>query len=125
MKNVYFIGIGGIGMSALARYYNNLGYFTAGYDRSESALTSQLENEGIEIHYQDSVSLIPPSIINNKKNTLVVYTPAIPSDSKELNWFRANKFEMIKRSSALGHIASTKNTLAIAGTQEKPQYLPC
>lgn len=119
MKNVYFIGIGGIGMSALARYYNNLGYFTAGYDRRESTLTSQLENEGIEIHYQDSVSLIPPSIINNKKDTLVIYTPAIPSDSEELNWFRANKFEIIKRSSALGDIASTKNTLAIAGTHGK------
>lgn len=119
MKKAYFIGIGGIGMSALARYYNNLGYFTAGYDRRESALTSLLEKEGIEIHYQDSVSHIPASIVEDKKNTLVIYTPAIPSDSNELTWFRANKFEMIKRSSALGHIASTKTTLAIAGTHGK------
>lgn len=119
MKNIYFIGIGGIGMSALARYYKHQGYFTAGYDRTTSTLTQQLENEGIEIHYQDSVSLIPTLISNDRKNTLVIYTPAVPSDSNELTWFKENNFEMIKRSAALGHIASKKKTLAIAGTHGK------
>lgn len=119
MKKVYFIGIGGIGMSALARYYKHMGCFTAGYDRSSSALTLQLESEGIEIHYQDSTSLIPSQIANDCKNTLVIYTPAVPSDSQELTWFRANNFELIKRSAALGHLASEKKTLAIAGTHGK------
>jgi len=119
MKNIYFIGIGGIGMSALARYYKHLGCFTAGYDRTTSALTSLLKNEGIEIHFQDSVSLIPECIVNDTNNTLVIYTPAIPADSNELTWFRSHGFEIIKRSAALGHIASTKKTLAIAGTHGK------
>ncbi len=119
MKNVYFIGIGGIGMSALARYYNHRGCFTAGYDRTSSALTLQLEKEGIDVHYEDSTSLIPAAILNNCENTLVIYTPAVPSNSNELTWFRANKFEMVKRSAALGHIASNKKVLAIAGTHGK------
>lgn len=119
MKKIYFIGIGGIGMSALARYYKHQGCFTAGYDRTKSTLTSLLESEGIEVCYQDSASLIPTSIINDSKNTLVIYTPAVPANSNLLTWFRANGFEMIKRSAALGHIASSKKTLAIAGTHGK------
>lgn len=119
MKKVYFIGIGGIGMSALARYYKHQGCFTAGYDRTSSTLTLQLEKEGIQIHYNDSVSLIPAEISNDKENALIIYTPAVPIDSNELKWFKANSFEIIKRSAALGRIASKKKTLAIAGTHGK------
>ena len=80
MKNVYFIGIGGIGMSALARYYKFKGYEVAGYDRTPSDLTAQLEKEGISVHYEDRPDLVPASV----EDTLVVYTPAIPQDLGEL-----------------------------------------
>lgn len=119
MKKIYFIGIGGIGMSALARYYKHQGCYVAGYDGTSGTLTLQLEQEGIEIHYQDSVSNIPALIANDRENTLVIYTPAVPASSSELMWFRENKFEIIKRSAALGHIASSKKSLAIAGTHGK------
>ena len=79
-KNIYFIGIGGIGMSAIARYYNIKGYNVSGYDRTPSALTAELQSEGISIHYEDNVDYIPKDV----ENTLVVYTPAIPKDMGEL-----------------------------------------
>ncbi len=115
MKNVYFIGIGGIGMSAIARYYNHAGYNVSGYDKTPSKLTASLEAEGIAIHYTDDVSFIPKDI----ENTLVIYTPAIPKDMGELVHVMANGYRTIKRSLALGEIASTQQCLAIAGTHGK------
>ena len=116
---VYFIGIGGIGMSALARYYKHAGAQVAGYDRTPSPLTAELEHEGIAIHYDDDVTLIPPAFTATPENTLVIYTPAVPADHNELNYFKNNNYTLIKRSKALGHIAATKTTLAVAGTHGK------
>ncbi|MBO7197292.1 MAG: UDP-N-acetylmuramate--L-alanine ligase [Tidjanibacter sp.] len=118
MKSVYFVGIGGIGMSAIARYFLHEGVRVAGYDRTPSPLTAELEAEGAEIHYDDNVALIGEEWLNPTE-TLVIYTPAIPSDHSELNHFRANGFEVIKRSEALGHLTAGKVTTAIAGTHGK------
>ncbi|MDR0755053.1 MAG: UDP-N-acetylmuramate--L-alanine ligase [Prevotellaceae bacterium] len=115
---VYLIGIGGIGMSALARYYKHFGFFVAGYDKTKSTLTQELENENILIHYTDEVSLIP-EICKNAENTLVIYTPAVPKEHSELNYFLSNGFNVIKRSKTLGLIANSKHTLAVAGTHGK------
>lgn len=119
MKFVYFLGIGGIGMSALARYYNHAGAGVAGYDRTPSKLTSELEGEGIAIHYEDEIDLIPADFIKDPENTLVIYTPAIPKDLKEFHYFLDSGFKVVKRSQALGVIASAKKTLAVAGTHGK------
>ncbi len=119
VKKVYLIGIGGIGMSALARYYNHAGCIVAGYDRTESKLTQELAGEGIDIHYDDKVSSIPEIFRGSANDTLVIYTPAVPADSDELGYFRENGYEVIKRSRALGHIASGKRTFAVAGTHGK------
>ena len=86
IQNVYFLGIGGIGMSALARYFKSKGYQVAGYDRTPTRLTKQLTEEGIEIHFEDSADLIPPAF-RSIEDTLVILTPAIPSDHHELNFF--------------------------------------
>lgn len=118
MKTVYLIGIGGIGMSALARYYKHAGYNVAGYDRTPSALTAQLEAEGMAIHYTDDIELIPQQHKSNT-GTLVIYTPAVPADMGELNYFKNNGFKVVKRSAVLGLIASGKQTLAVAGTHGK------
>ncbi|MBO5693516.1 MAG: UDP-N-acetylmuramate--L-alanine ligase [Tidjanibacter sp.] len=118
MKNVYFVGIGGIGMSAIARYFLHEGAKVAGYDRTPSPLTAQLEAEGAEIHYEDSVALIGQAW-RDKDNTLVIYTPAIPSDHSELCYFFEEGFEVVKRSEALGHLTAGKRTTAIAGTHGK------
>ncbi len=115
MENVYFIGIGGIGMSAIARYYKHAGYNVSGYDKTPSKLTSALEAEGITIHYTDDISFIPQDI----DHTLVIYTPAIPEDMGELVHVKQNGYRCIKRSLALGEIASTQQCLAIAGTHGK------
>ena len=115
MKSVYFIGIGGIGMSAIARYYNHAGYSVSGYDKTPSKLTAALESEGIDIHYTDDVSYIPKDI----ENTLVIYTPAIPKDMGELVYVMKKGYRTVKRSLALGEIASTQQCLAIAGTHGK------
>ena len=115
MKRVYFIGIGGIGMSALARFYRHAGYSVSGYDRTPSPLTRQLEKEGIDIHYEARTDLIP----EEKENTLVIYTPAIPSDMAELAYVRERGYKVIKRSMALGEITSGKRCLAVAGTHGK------
>lgn len=115
MKQVYFIGIGGIGMSAIARYYNHAGYSVSGYDKTPSKLTAALESEGISIHYQDQPELIPAE----KEETLVIYTPAIPHDMKELVYVQENGYRLIKRSRALGEIASVCKCLAISGTHGK------
>ena len=115
MKNVYFIGIGGIGMSALARYYKFKGYNVAGYDRTPSDLTFALEAEGIDVHYQDQPELLP----EDKNETLVVYTPAISADLGELVKAREEGYLLLKRSRTLGEIAKGQRCLAVAGTHGK------
>ena len=116
---VYFIGIGGIGMSALARYYKHAGARVAGYDRTPSSLTAELECEGIAIHYEDNLEKIPADFTASNKNVLVIYTPAVSAEHSELNYFKNNNYTVIKRSAALGRIAATKTTLAVAGTHGK------
>ena len=118
IQNVYFIGIGGIGMSALARYFNANGKKVCGYDRTPTEITEMIEKEGIKVHFTDDVNAIPASF-KDKRTTLVVYTPAVPKDHKELNYFQQNGYEVVKRSEVLGFI--TKNTfcLAVAGTHGK------
>lgn len=118
MKNIYFIGIGGIGMSALARYFRHEGWSVAGYDRTPTPLTHHLEEEGITIHYQDNVALIP-EIYKNPATTKVVYTPAVAKEHSELNYFIENGFEVLKRSRVLGLLSRDKWTMAVAGTHGK------
>ncbi len=115
MKNVYFIGIGGIGMSALARYYKFKGYNVAGYDRTPSDLTAQLEQEGISVHYEDRPDLVPADVAE----TLVVYTPAIPKDLGELQKVFSGGYNVLKRSRTLGEITRGQRCLAVAGTHGK------
>ena len=110
---IYFIGIGGIGMSALARYFKMLDCDVYGYDRVQSRITAELETEGMHIHYQDDINMIPENV------DLVVYTPAVPSSHSELTWFRANGYEVKKRAEVLGIISRSKKTIAVAGTHGK------
>lgn len=118
IKSVYFIGAGGIGMSALVRYFLSRGCFVAGYDRTETALTRELIAEGAYIHYTDSVELIPEAC-KQKDTTLVVYTPAIPAEHKEMAWFRAEGFKMQKRAEVLGTLTRQLKGLCAAGTHGK------
>ena len=108
IHNVYFIGIGGIGMSALASYFNEIGKNVAGYDKTPSKLTSKLESSGISIHFNDSLGLVPNEF-KNKSNTLVVYTPAVKQSHEEFKFFSTNDFAILKRAEVLGLI--TKNTI--------------
>lgn len=114
----YFIGIGGIGMSALARFAVLEGKKVYGYDKTKTSLTQELEKEGISVTYMDSVSEIPDSIKNTNK-TLVVYTPAIPKDNTLLNWFRNSEYTVIKRAQLLGEVTRNTLCLAVAGTHGK------
>ncbi|MBJ7880759.1 UDP-N-acetylmuramate--L-alanine ligase [Gelidibacter salicanalis] len=118
LHNVYFIGIGGIGMSALARYFVAEGKLVAGYDRTETEITEALKAIGVDVHFEDAVSSIPVAFLD-KAHTLVVYTPAIPKEHVEFNFFKDQNFEVLKRSTVLGEI--TKNTFcfAVAGTHGK------
>lgn len=118
ITNVYFIGIGGIGMSALARYFNANGKVVAGYDRTPTDITEMLEKEGIKVHFTDEVKAIPASF-KNTTTTLVVYTPAIPKDHKELVFFQENGYQVVKRSEVLGFITKNSFCLAVAGTHGK------
>ena len=118
-KNIYFIGIGGIGMSALSRYFNAKKINIYGYDKVKSTLCSDLEKEGMEIHYLDSVENISVNIKENKQESLVVYTAAIPSENKELSYFKENGFEVLKRSEVLGKITEDNFSIAVAGTHGK------
>ena len=117
-KKIYFLGIGGIGMSALARYYMHEGCRVAGYDRTETPLTRALAAEGAEIHYDDDVALIPEDM-RSAEDTLVVLTPAIPADHKEWAWLRERGFHIEKRSQMLGHLSEGKLCMAVAGTHGK------
>lgn len=110
---IYMLGIGGIGMSALARYYKSMGYAIAGYDRTKSRLTFQLEKEGMAIHYEDRPELLPESI------DMVIYTPAVPHDLKEFEALRQRELPILKRSEALGKISKDHFTIAVSGTHGK------
>lgn len=116
---VYFIGIGGIGMSAIARWFNQHGVSVHGYDRTKTPLTKALTDEGIAIHYEDSVDLLPAELKEGKTGRLVVYTPAIPSDHIEFNYLLGAGYEMMKRSQVLGLITKNTFTVAVAGTHGK------
>ena len=118
IKSVYFIGIGGIGMSAIARYFNHRGLIVAGYDKTTTVLTRKLEEEGMILHYKDDVEQIP-NACRDPKSTLVVFTPAIPKDHKELNYFRNNGFEVQKRAQVLGILTRAYKGLCVAGTHGK------
>jgi UDP-N-acetylmuramate--alanine ligase len=110
---VYFLGIGGIGMSALARYFKSLGVVVSGYDKTETALTKLLSAEGINIHFEDNIELI------DKKAQVIVYTPAVPRDHKELNFYQQNNYTVVKRSDVLGAITNGSFNICIAGTHGK------
>ena len=118
VKAVYFVGIGGIGMSAIARYFLSRGIIVGGYDRTPSDLTEQLRKEGALIHYEDSVELIPDSF-RDREGTLVIYTPAIPAEHSELTFFRQQGFEIQKRAQVLGTLTRTLKGLCVAGTHGK------
>lgn len=118
IKSVYFIGAGGIGMSALVRYFLSKGKEVAGYDRTQSELTEELIKEGANIHYEENISLIPDSC-KIKKDTLVIFTPAIPQTHKEFTYFKENGFEILKRAQVLGMITTTEKGLCVAGTHGK------
>lgn len=113
IQNVYFIGIGGIGMSAIARYFNEHGVTVKGYDKTETDLTKKLQQEGIVIHFEDNTDLL------DKEAQLVVYTPAIPKEHKELNWYRENGYEVVKRSDVLQWITEELFSITVAGTHGK------
>lgn len=113
IKRIYFIGIGGIGMSALARYFNTQGVIVSGYDKTPTPLTDDLVKEGIQIHFEDDLAQI------DKEATVIVYTPAIPADHKELNYYRDNGYNVVKRSDVLQWVTENAFTIGIAGTHGK------
>ena len=118
IKAVYFVGAGGIGMSAIARYFIRKGVVVAGYDKTPSELTKQLEREGALLHYEENTDEIPHAC-RDPKQCLVIYTPAIPAEHKELQYFRANGFTVEKRAQVLGTLTRTHKGLCVAGTHGK------
>ncbi len=118
-KSVYFIGIGGIGMSNLARYFLSKGKRVGGYDRTETPLTQALQQEGAFVHYEDKVEAIPAVFTENKEHTLVVFTPAVPASHGELLFFREQGFAIMKRAQVLGEITKTSDAVCVAGTHGK------
>ncbi|MEO6127842.1 MAG: Mur ligase domain-containing protein, partial [Ferruginibacter sp.] len=113
ISSVYFLGIGGIGMSALARYFNSKGIQVSGYDKTSTFLTKQLEAENIKIHYEDNVEFI------DKNADLVIYTPAVPAGHTELNFYKEHNYHLLKRSEVLGLITEHNFNICIAGTHGK------
>lgn len=113
LKNIHFIGIGGIGMSAVARFFNQSGSNITGYDKTETTLTKKLESEGMEIHFEDDLTLIPEDL------DLVVYTPAVPGHHKQLSYLKKSELPVLKRSEVLGIISRAKKCVAVAGTHGK------
>ncbi len=118
IKSVYFVGVGGIGMSAIARFFKYEGLNVAGYDRVSTVLTRELQDEGIDIHYEDDIKQIALNY-HDKQSTLVVYTPAIPDDHTELNYFLNKGFDVRKRAAVLGLISTGMNSVCVAGTHGK------
>lgn len=119
IHRVYFLGIGGIGMSALARWFNHEGYAVSGYDRTPSPLTEELIAEGMPVTFEDSLEAIPEKVKKSSDSTLIVWTPAIPKDSIQLGFFQQNGFILKKRSEVLGMVTSNYYTIAVAGTHGK------
>jgi UDP-N-acetylmuramate--alanine ligase len=119
IQRVYLIGIGGIGMSGLARYFHHSGRVVCGYDKTQTDLTTELHAEGIQIVFEDEVDLIPLNFLSPDDSTLIIYTPAIPKDSAILNFFKEKGFELFKRSQVLGIISKGMFTVAVAGTHGK------
>lgn len=118
IHNIYFIGIGGIGMSAIARFFKSQNKNVAGYDKTQTEITDSLEALGISVHFKDEMASVENSYLN-KENTLIVFTPAIPKDHKQLNYFKSNGFKILKRSEILGIITENTFCLAVAGTHGK------
>ena len=118
IKSVYFVGAGGIGMSAIARYFLKKGLIVGGYDKTPSELTRQLEKEGMLIHYEEDINQIPQAC-KNQQECLVIYTPAIPAEHQELRYFQQNGFEIQKRAQVLGTLTKTHKGLCVAGTHGK------
>lgn len=118
IRNAYFIGAGGIGMANLERFLLSKGIKVAGYDRTKSELTNQLEEEGANLVYKDNSGLIPDEF-RNPEDTLVIYTPAVPNDSEILQWFRHNGFEVVKRSEFLGKVTRSGKSICVAGSHGK------
>jgi UDP-N-acetylmuramate--alanine ligase len=119
IKTAYFIGIGGIGMSALARYFNTLGIAVHGYDKTRTDFTDQLSAEGMDIRYYEDISRIPEEVVDSQKTAIVIYTPAIPSANTELIYLRAKGLKLYKRAEVLGYISKNSFTIAVAGTHGK------
>lgn len=117
--NIYFLGIGGIGMSALARWFIKKGLNVSGYDKTSTTLTTELQQEGMEVHFDDAVGNIPEAVRTGKDKTLVIFTPAIPKDHKEFNFLKENGYLIQKRSEVLGLISKDFKTIAVAGTHGK------
>jgi UDP-N-acetylmuramate--alanine ligase len=118
-KNIYFLGIGGIGMSALARWFMKKGLMVAGYDKTATALTADLQKEGMKIHFEDGVDFIPKEVREEKDKTLIIFTPAIPKEHKEYNFLKDNGYLIQKRSEVLGLISKDYKTIGVAGTHGK------
>lgn len=117
IRNVYFLGIGGIGMSALARYFKFTGRNVAGYDRTPTALTNAMQAEGIDVHFEDDIRKIPSNW--DPASTLAVFTPALPEDHKELSWFREKPIGLLKRAKVLGLVCNERSGIAVSGTHGK------
>jgi UDP-N-acetylmuramate--alanine ligase len=117
--NIYLIGIGGIGMSAIARWFKANGHFVAGYDRTETVLTKNLQSEGIDVYFDDDETLLPEDVIEGIDKTLVIYTPAIPDSHTQYNYIKGAGYKLLKRSEVLGEITKTQFTIAVAGTHGK------
>jgi len=119
IDNIYILGIGGIGISALARYFNALGKSVSGYDLHKSELTERLEGEGMSVAYTDDVGIVPAPCISSRERTLVIYTPAVPVTNNIFSFFKNNGYDMRKRAEVLGMIADNYTTIAISGTHGK------
>ncbi len=119
IHNVYFLGVGGIGMSALARWFAHAGKNVSGYDRTSTDLTSKLQYEGIPIHFSDDINCVDKQVLNNPGESLIIYTPAIPKDHKEFNYLKEKGFTIKKRAEVLGILSRAHFTIAVAGTHGK------
>jgi len=119
VTSVYLVGIGGIGMSALARYFNSRGCMVAGYDRTETALTGELVGENISVTFEDKVDLVLEELVRDPSSLLLIYTPSVPQDSVIMNWLNERRLNVYKRSEVLGMISRTLSVLAVAGTHGK------
>ena len=119
IKCIYFLGIGGIGMSALARYFKTLNKLVCGYDKTPTGLTDALIQEGIQVHFEDDISFFKSQINAPKEEVLIVLTPAVPKDHAEYNYFLKEGYRILKRSEVLGLITQNTYTLAVAGTHGK------